>query len=347
MKFQIQYPDAQVGDQFEFEYSRIAKVATIGPCRWCGSMTKWSDIQFQQPVCSEECGGAMWKQYREHEAQNSSFEKFDAYQEKVKEELKIAEDAMTWIVDILIVVRDQLEYFKECIESIEANTVSDYHLYIWDNASGQETKDYINELLMRSPHSEKTISVLGSNTNTGFIQPNNELAKKGFGEFIILINSDCKVFQGWDKVMTGFLDEHPDVAQVGYWGGHLGPDGRGFGGDNGYEVDYIPGWCFCISREVYEQYGLFDDEHLTFAYAEDADLSLRLKQYGFKIYSLHAPLVHHYQNKTIKVVEQEGEVDVRATFEHNRAWMQERWKGYLETERVLLVRNDESQSIAG
>jgi len=346
MKFQSVYPEAKVGDQFEFEYSRIAKVATLGACRWCGAMTKWIDIQFQQLVCSQECGSAMWKHYKEDAEKTSSNEKFQAWREKIKEELKLADQFEDLSKDIIIVVRDQLRYFRECIESIEENT-KNYHLYIWDNASGPETRAYLDELMEKY---DDGLTILHANSNVGFIQPNNELVKKGTGEYVILLNSDCKVFQNWALTMTAFLGAHPEVAQVGYWGGHLGPDGRGFGGDNGYNVDYIPGWCFCITRECYEQHGLFDEEHLKFAYSEDADLSLRLKEDGrSKIYALHVPLVIHHQNKTIEVVEKEGEVDVLATFEHNRAWMLKRWADYLETGRVLLNTevDDESQPIAG
>lgn len=343
MKFQIVYPDAKTGDQFEFEYSRIVKLVTLDACRWCGAMTKWSDIQFQQPMCSQECGSAMWKHYKVDAEKTTSNEKFQAWREKTKEELKLADEMEDSSKDILIVVRDQLKYFKECIESIEANT-KNYHLYIWDNASGTETRAYLDELMEKH---DEGLTVFHSSKNAGFIEPNNELVKKGTGEYIILINSDCKVFQNWDLAMTGFLYAHPEVAQIGYWGGHIGPDGRGFGGDNGYEVDYIPGWCFCIKRECYEQHGLFDGENLNFAYSEDADLSFRLKEAGNKIYALHAPLVHHYQNKTIKAVEKEGEIDVRVTFERNRAWIQKRWAGYLETGRVLLNTKVDDEDVAG
>ena len=80
---------------------------------------------------------------------------------------------------------------------------------------------------------------------------------------------------------------------------------------------------------------------MKFAYCEDTDLSLRLKEAGHKIYALYAPLVHHYQNKTIKTVEKEGEVDVRASFEHNHEYIKLRWSHYLENDRVMLHRQED------
>lgn len=336
MKFEKKYPEAKQTDKFEFEYSYVTKNPKLGQCRFCGAYTKWFDVLFMHHACSEECLGAMWRQYRDDQKKNSTHENFERHFDEVKKELSLGEAARDVWKDIIIIVRDQLTYFKECIDSIKANT-KHYHLYIWDNGSGPETQRYIESLLAGwdEEKDEWAVTSMRSEVNTGFIEPNNELVAWGDSEYIVLLNSDTKVFEGWDRVMTGFLDAHPDTAQVGYWGGHLGPDGRGFGGANGFDVDYIPGWCFCISRATYNEFGLFD-KHLKFAYCEDADLSLRLKEKGKRIYSLHAPLVHHYQNKTIMEVEKEGQIDVAATFAHNHEYIKTRWKNYLERERVLL-----------
>jgi hypothetical protein len=350
MKFERKYPEASSTDRFEFEYSYVTKTPKLGHCRWCGSFTKWLDVVFQHHACSEECLGAMWRQYKSDQKKNSTYDNFERHFEEVKAELQLAERARPAWKDIIIVVRDQLDYFKQCIDTLMKHT-KNFHLYIWDNGSREDTQRYIESLAVGWEYDKADdwqITTMRSENNTGFIEPNNELVGWGDSEYIILLNSDTKVFEGWDKAMTGFLDEHLDVAQVGYWGGHMGPDGRGFGGSNGYGVDYIPGWCFCISRETYNNYGLFD-ERLKFAYCEDADLSLRLKEAGKKVYALHAPLVHHYQNKTIIDVEKEGQVDVAATFDKNHRYIKERWAHYLSNERVLLKRkatdaNGHSQS---
>jgi hypothetical protein len=337
MKFERKHTSANSTDRFEFEYSYITKTPKLGQCRWCGSFTKWLDVVFQHHACSEECLGAMWRQYKADQKKNSTYDNFEHHFDEVKVELQLAERARPAWKDIIIIVRDQLDYFKQCIQSLMQHT-KNFHLYIWDNGSREDMKGFIESLAAGWEYDKDwQITIMRSDNNTGFIEPNNELVAWGDSEYIILINSDTKVFDGWDRAMTGFLDEHPDVGQVGYWGGHMGPDGRGFGGGNGYKVDYIPGWCFCISRETYNTFGLFD-KRLKFAYCEDADLSLRLKEAGKKIYSLHAPLVHHYQNKTIVEVEKEGQIDVAATFDENHKYIKQRWKHYLENERVLLKR---------
>lgn len=341
MKFESKYPQATSIDRFEFDYSYITKAPKLGQCRFCGAYTKWLDVLFMNHACSEECLGAMWKQYKNDQNEKLPNDKFELHFAHVKDELKMITQVRDVWKDIIIIVHDQLDYLKQCIDSLREYTKF-CHVYIWDNGSQPETADYINNLVSNhdpEQNPEWRMTSMRSDVNIGFIKPNNELVGWGESEYIILLNSDTKVYAGWDKAMTGFLDLHPDVGQVGFWGGHMGPDGRGFGGANGYDVDYIPGWCFCISRDSYNRFGLFDDR-LTFAYCEDADLSLRLKEAGKRIYALYAPLVHHYQNKTIIEVEKEGQIDVAASFNANHQFIKSRWKHYIEFERVLLKGTD-------
>lgn len=337
MKFQIKYPNAGSTDRFEFGNSFVTKMPHLGQCRHCDSMTRWIDVLFQVPVCSEECGTIMWDNYKA-DVQGDMHTPFEEYFFHVKEELKMAERCDPKASkDILLVVHNQLPYFKECIETIRAHT-QNFHLYIWDNASRPDTAAYLAGLLneyQTNPDPNWSIEVFTSDQNVGFIQPNNEMAGWGTSDYIILVNTDCKVFSMWDRALVGHLKEHPKVAQVGFWGGHLDEQGIGFGGSSGDYIDYVPGWCFCISRDTYEKYGLFNKQ-LTFAYAEDADFSLRLKEAGHEIYALYAPLLHHYQNKTIVEVANEGKIDVRASFEHNHEYVKVRWKDYIDHQRVLL-----------
>lgn len=335
MKFEQKYPMSTAADKFDFEYSYITKDVRLGQCTVCGAFTRWIDGRSQKPVCSEECCSEFWKSNQDH----SKFrhQQVDMINKSSEMELALATVSKQAWKDIIIVVRDQLPYLKICIESVREHT-KDYTLYIWDNDSGKETKDYLEAIQREHVLSESKdwdIEVWTSSRNEGFIKPNNRFAAEGKGEYIILLNSDTKVFKDWDAAMVGWLQYNSDVAQVGYWGGHLGSDGRGFGGDNGHEIDYIPGWCFCIERETYKKHGLFDEQNLDFAYCEDADFSLRLLESGKKIYALHIPLVYHYQNKTIQAVRKEGEIDVLATFNRNHEYIVNRWKDYLTTKRVL------------
>ena len=337
MKFEQKHPDAAVIDKFEFENSYVIKDSRLGQCFVCGSFTRWLDGRLQKFVCSEDCCSKFWKDWEDKGEKKFRHQQQDLMKRSAETELALASMSQPAWKDIIIIVHDQLDYLKMCIESVREHT-HDYTLYIYDNASNPETVAYLDELQkehFNTPNADWDIEVWHSEKNDGFIKPNNKMAAIGEGDYIILLNSDTKVFKHWDTAMVGWLQQNPDVAQVGYWGGHLGEDGSGFGGDNGSEIDYIPGWCFCVSRETYNNIGLFDEQNLDFAYCEDSDFSLRLLESGKKLYALHVPLVYHYQNKTIQAVKKEGQIDVKATFAHNHDYIRRRWKDYLISGRVF------------
>lgn len=243
--------------------------------------------------------------------------KMEQCAESIKKELFAIEKYESVEKDILIVVRDQPEYIESCIKSIEQNT-DNYNIYVWDNGSSEPTKSYLED----SSH-----TIRRSEDNLGFIRPNNQLASMGNSPYIILLNSDTVVKSGWDKAMIGWLQQNPDVAEVGYLGGILDKECKGGKFDFGSGVDYICGWGLCVSRKTYDEFGLFDEEHLDFAYAEDADLSLRLREAGREIYALHLDYVIHFENKTAKTVSQER--DMKITFERNHEYMRLRWSEFL------------------
>lgn len=231
--------------------------------------------------------------------------------------------------DIIIVVHNQYQLVRECIESIRAHT-KNYRLYIWDNDCDSETRTYLNSL-----RADGDCELVLSTINSGFIEPNNKLVTLGEGEYVILLNSDTKVSEKWTDALLGWLQQNPDCAAVGYCGGLLDEKGMGVHSGVGYDIDYVCGWALCFSRKVLSEFGLFSPE-LRFAYAEDADFSLRLKEAGRQVYALASPLVHHYGNQTIKEVLKVESAEIKAAIAQNHDYIRLRWADYLKHGRVLI-----------
>lgn len=226
--------------------------------------------------------------------------------------------------DILIIVKDQLDYMRNCVNSIYEHT-QNFNLFVWDNASQPDTKEYLESLQDRP-----NFHLVRVEKNEGFNEPNNRLAEKTSSPYIILLNSDTEVKAGWDKSMIGFLQENPKVKLVGYGGSNLDENCKGGGPVKfGYDADYVAGWCVCLSRETYNEFGLFDEQNLHFAYCEDSDLSLRIKEAGHKIYVLYADLVLHFENRTVKAVNKDEVFRAwfKQVFDNNHAYMRKRWQG--------------------
>ena len=64
---------------------------------------------------------------------------------KIKEELLNIDLANNIQKDILVVVHDQHEYVKNCIDSLYKNT-NNFNLHIWNNNSKKKTSEYLNKL---------------------------------------------------------------------------------------------------------------------------------------------------------------------------------------------------------
>src|SRR3989338_1707235 len=105
--------------------------------------------------------------------------------------------------DIVIPVWNQPTFTKECIESIVKNTDVDYRLIIIDNASGEETKSYLESL--KEQRGLKLLLIRNEN-NLGFLKAANQGMRLSDAQYICLINNDTLVTDGW-------LSEMIEVAQ--------------------------------------------------------------------------------------------------------------------------------------
>ena len=246
--------------------------------------------------------------------------------EKIKNEMELSVLGSGEGKDILVVVKDGYEYVKNCVDSIFGCT-KDFRLLVWDNASSKRTADYLSSL------KKDGVEVIRSETNQGFVVPNNRLLERSRSEWVILLNSDTEVLPMWDEVMIGVLKDNPQIKQVGYAGGLLDEkcefSGRGFG----READYISGHCFCMARKDMMDFGLFDEENIHFAYCEDSDLSLRIRERGWEVYACHSEgLVRHYGGATTsKVIKDDKRLVLEAS--KNLAYMKRRWSSFLSLYR--------------
>ena len=241
--------------------------------------------------------------------------------DKIKEELLFIDFAENIDKDILIVVHNEFEFVRNCIDSLYKNT-KNFNLFIWDNASDKQTKEYLEKI-----QKKKNVKLYRSEQNVGFVVPNNTMAKDSKSPYLILLNSDTEVRPYWDKVLVGFLEKNKDVGACGFQGGIVNEQGLGVSINFGYDVDYICGYCLCIPRKIYKEFGLFD-ENIKFAYCEDSDFSFRLREKNKKIYACYSTdLVVHYGNRTSLSVAQK--INLKETIENNLIYLQNRWSKYL------------------
>lgn len=244
------------------------------------------------------------------------------------------------VVTIIIPVFGNLQLTLECLSSISSAIVdTTYQIIISDDAS----KDATVETMKLIPN----IDLLCNESNLGFVRNCNSALSLVTGNYVLYLNNDVQVTDGWlDELVKTFLTEFK-VGAVGpkivYPSGHLQEAGVALRFDGSADmvglncnpalpeynftraVDYCSGACLMIPTEIITQLMGFSDEFAP-AYCEDADLCLRILGLGYKIYYNPAAKVIHHLSKTTAA---EGEAKKMHQVFTNLHKLQKKWGGEL------------------
>lgn len=231
---------------------------------------------------------------------------------------------------ISLLVYNQLEVTKKCIESLLVNTTSsDFILVISDNASRKDTEDYLRYVAK----SNKNVVYVRNNENIGYISAHNNIFRDYPSKYFCVLNNDLIIkTNGWDRNYLDILKSDNTVAQVGRIQEFGYINSLGIGEPRGYNksLDYIEGSCFvAVSDYISKAGGLFEDHYLNFAFCEDADLSLRLRSRGYNIVESNVNDIVHLHNQSFK--NEKLSIDFKKLEKQNRKFLTDRWQKYLRT----------------
>lgn len=243
---------------------------------------------------------------------------------------------------ISVVVHNNLELTQKCLESVfDCSRGQDYLLIVTDNASSDGTREYLEGL----ERERSNFIVIKNERNLGFGVPHNAALKlvlsRGDGdkpEYFVVLNNDLEVCGRWLRDMSAALERDPLNAICGIMGTCCGIDKNGVGRPS-ETPEYVEGSCLMIRTELAERFGLFSEEYI-FAYYEDSDLSLRLREAGYKLVFVPLP-IHHQGAATAKIV---ADVDLRGFYLRNQKIFLAKWKTYLAhrgfgAKTILVVRD--------
>ena len=245
-------------------------------------------------------------------------------------------------VSIVIPVYNQLAYTAACLESIAAiPTNVEYEVMVVDDASSDDTQAWLSQC--------QGIRVLRNRRNKGFIGTCNRGAKKARGRYLVFLNNDTRVTDGWLDALVDTFRAHPEAGVVGARlvfadgtlqeaGGIVFSDATGWNFGRGddpdrsiyrfvSEADYVSGACLAIERKRFNDLGAFD-KHYAPAYYEDTDLCFKARQAGLKVLYQPASTVIHFEGATSGTDETSGAKRYQVV---NRKKFQERWADTLAT----------------
>jgi GT2 family glycosyltransferase/glycosyltransferase involved in cell wall biosynthesis len=242
------------------------------------------------------------------------------------------------LTSIIILCFNQIAYTRQCLQGIEKYTSAPYELILVDNGSTDGTPAYLEEYARG--HSACTL-ILNKN-NRGYAGGNNQGIAAAKGDFILLLNNDVIVTQGWLERLIAHIESDADIGMVGPVSNSVsGPQqvehisyGESLIKMQQFAQDYskinagrtqtvlrLVGFCLLIKRNALNIIGGLDEDYITGNF-EDDDLCLRSLIAGYKNIIAHDVFIHHYGSMTFRG----NGIDYLATMEDNRKRFAGKWK---------------------
>ena len=217
------------------------------------------------------------------------------------------------LVSIVIPVYNHVEYTVCCLASLLKHVPQcSFEVIVVDDGSHDETPNILPAV--------ENIGYCRNEANMGFLRSSNKGATLARGEYLVFLNNDTQVLEGWLDELVNTFQENADVGLVGSKllypngvlqeaGAIMKPDGSaelvGLNGDPDRpeynvvrEVDYCSGACLLIQAELFKALGGFDDIYAP-CYCEDSDLAFRVRKMGKRVlYQPRSVVVHHLSVST-------------------------------------------------
>lgn len=240
------------------------------------------------------------------------------------------------LTSIIILTHNGLEHTKKCLASIEAHTAEPHELIIIENASTDGTLDYLRDYVA----DHDNVRVVANLTNRGFAAGNNQGLAMARGEFVLLLNNDTVVTEGWLGRMLRLFETHPDVGIVGpvsnYVSGSQLVREASYGSPaelatfaagwarshNGQSqgATRVVGFCLLMRKAVLVRIGGLD-ERFGSGNFEDDDLCIRAFQIGFRARIALDVFIHHTGSQTFKA----AKIDYRQSLMRNWELFKAKW----------------------
>lgn len=218
----------------------------------------------------------------------------------------VSEEMGSW-VDVIVISYNNLELLKACLESISRYTFHPHSIIVVDNGSTDGSQEYLQ--------GRDDLLCLYNEENAGYARACNQGILAGSGQYIVLMNCDVEVMEGWLEPLLQRAESNEELAVIGpkllneeglIMGagvvemddicsprGWKVPDGPGVYEET-EEVINVSGACYLIKRDLLTSLGLFDEGY--FFYFEETDYSLRAREKGYKVlYCPESKVIHHHE----------------------------------------------------
>ncbi|MEB2308882.1 MAG: glycosyltransferase [Candidatus Brocadiaceae bacterium] len=240
------------------------------------------------------------------------------------------------LVSIIILTYNALKYTQQCVSSIQQYTNYPHEIIFVDNASTDGTVEYLRNQVREHTNCK----LIENHENNGFSAGNNQGVSVASGDYVMLLNNDVLVADGWLDNLVDSLERSEKIGMVGPITNSI--SGRQmvkdipYTDENGFHCFAqkirkayngrltpryrIAGFAILMKKSLYEEVGGLDESFGTGNY-EDDDLCLKVRKKGFAIMVDESVFIHHYRSKTFL----ENQIDYQDSISVNGSRFREKW----------------------
>lgn len=210
-------------------------------------------------------------------------------------------------VTVVIPNYNGIQFIEGCIKSLKAQTSAvEFEIIVVDNGSTDGSRELVEK-------KHKDVKMISLDKNYGFCKAVNVGIQEAKTPYVILLNNDTKVVDGFVKILyeriegnerifsvspmmiqakqPKLIDDAGDFYCALGWAYAMGKDKPVQQYEKSYPVTAACGGASIYRKKIFEKIGYFDEAH--FAYLEDIDVGYRARIFGFQnIYEPRAKVYH-------------------------------------------------------
>lgn len=241
------------------------------------------------------------------------------------------------LASVVVPCCGQLEFTRHCVAALVRHTRRPWELIAVDNGSADGTADYLAGVQDAAP---VPVTVLTNPENRGFPAACNQGLRAARGDYLVLLNNDAVVTDGWLDQLVALADSAPDIGLTGPMSNYAPPPQlvadvpyRDLDGMHRFAARWraehlgqwfaagkLSGFCLLVKRGVLAAVGGLD-ERFGPGLFDDDDLAVRARGAGYRLAVAHDLFVHHFGSRTFAGVG----IDAAALLEENRAKFAAKW----------------------
>lgn len=239
------------------------------------------------------------------------------------------------LVSIIVVTYNNLSFTRACLESLIDTDYTHYEVIIVDNASTDDSPVYLTEFCAK-----RNWTLILNTDNRGFSAANNQGLNIAKGEYLVILNNDTIITQGWLRTLVNHMRHNPTIGLIGPITNNIGnearvemkyhdiihmpEEARKLTSNNIgklYLMKTLAFFCVMLSRQVYEKIGGLD-EVFGLGFFEDDDYCRRVEQIGLKIVCARDVFIHHHLSASFNKLPTE---EKQKLFAKNKAIYEKKW----------------------